>query len=98
MTKQGVDKRDRPTTDLDFALRGCHNAPQPDPGGKLGVGGVTNVVLDQIPSQPVGEVQPVIVKGDKDVGDEGGNLRQDPVVNLGPRLLDDDRRLPLVIA
>lgn len=47
--------------------------------------------------QPIAEVQVLVIKGDEDVSNEGGQGRQGPAYHLGPRLLDDHLVHPLPI-
>ena len=82
---------------LDWATS-SYNPSQPDSGGKARVGRVSNVILHQVPPEPVGEVEEAVIKGYKDVRDEGGHLRQNPALHFGPGLTNDHRRLPFVIA
>lgn len=51
------------------------HTPKPDPGSKFGVGRVANIILHQVASQPIGEVEELVIKGDKDVCDEGWHFR-----------------------
>lgn len=74
---------------LHFALRGSNDASKPNPRCKAWVGRIADVILHQVPPEPVGEVEPLVIKRDEDVGDEGGHFGQDPPLHLGPGLLDD---------
>lgn len=47
---------------------------------------------------PVAEVQVLVIKGDEDVSDEGGEGGQGPPYHLGPGLLDDHLMHPLSIS
>ena len=62
------------------------NTSQPDSGSKLRVGRVANIILHQISSQPVREIEESVIKGDKDVSDEGGHLWQNPTLHFSPGL------------
>ena len=84
-----------PKAHLDRASS-THNPSQPDSGCKFRVGRVADIILHQIPPQPVGEVEEAAIKGDKNVSNKGGHLWQDPTLHLGPGLANHHCCLPFV--